>query len=77
MLATLRPAIVVLGALSVLTGVAYPALVTLAAQELFPHQANGSLVYRAGAERSPPGNGRDWLGAHDAPAQRTAIGSEL
>lgn len=31
-------------AMSLLLGLVYPALVTLAAQALFPHQANGSLV---------------------------------
>jgi K+-transporting ATPase ATPase C chain len=34
-------------ALSVLTGVFYPAAVTVIAQSIFPHLANGSLIYRA------------------------------
>ena len=33
--------------LSLLTGVLYPAAVTLLAQLLFPHQANGSIMYNA------------------------------
>lgn len=40
----LRPALVLLLALSLLTGLAYPLAVTGVAQLLFPAQANGSLV---------------------------------
>jgi len=40
----LRPAIVVTVVLMVITGLAYPGLVTAVAQFLFPRQANGSLV---------------------------------
>jgi K+-transporting ATPase ATPase C chain len=40
----LRPAILVTLVLMVITGLAYPGLVTAVAQLLFPHQANGSLV---------------------------------
>lgn len=48
MLAHLRPAVVLLVTLSVVTGLAYPSLVTVIAQAVFPHQANGSLVRREG-----------------------------
>lgn len=41
---TLRPACLMLLALSLITGLAYPALVTGMAQVLFPRQANGSLL---------------------------------
>ena len=44
----LRPAVVMLGCLSVLTGLAYPLLVTGMAQLVFPVQANGSLIVRDG-----------------------------
>lgn len=44
MLNTLRPALVLLTLLSLLTGIAYPALVTALAQTVFPWQANGSLI---------------------------------
>ena len=44
----LRPLFVTFVALSVLTGVAYPVLVTALAQTLFPHQANGSLIEQGG-----------------------------
>lgn len=40
----LRPALSMLVALSVLTGLAYPTAITLAARVLFPHQATGSLI---------------------------------
>ena len=40
----LRPALVSLALLSVVTGVAYPVIVTAVAQLVFPHQANGSLI---------------------------------
>lgn len=40
----LRPALTLFVALSVVTGLAYPLLVTGMAQTLFPGQANGSLV---------------------------------
>jgi len=44
MLSQIRPALVLLGALTLLTGVAYPATVTAIAQVAFPRQANGSLL---------------------------------
>jgi K+-transporting ATPase ATPase C chain len=48
MAALIRPAIVMLVVLSAVTGLAYPALVTVIAQVLFPHQANGSLIVKDG-----------------------------
>ena len=44
----LRPALVLFFALTLLTGVAYPLLVTGLAQSLFPTQAGGSLMLRDG-----------------------------
>ena len=44
----LRPALVLFFILTLLTGVAYPLLVTGAAQLLFPDQAGGSLILRDG-----------------------------
>jgi K+-transporting ATPase ATPase C chain len=48
MLSQLRAAVVSLGALTLVTGVAYPLLVTGIAQAAFPHQANGSLIEQGG-----------------------------
>lgn len=48
MRAQIRPAVVSLVVFSVVTGLAYPALVTAIAQLVFPHQANGSLIVRDG-----------------------------
>jgi len=44
----LRQSILMLLLLTVVTGVAYPLLVTGAAQVLFPRQANGSLIMKDG-----------------------------
>ena len=46
MLRELRQAVVVFLALTLVTGVAYPLLVTGIAQVAFPHAANGSLIER-------------------------------
>jgi K+-transporting ATPase ATPase C chain len=48
MLAQLRAAIVSLLALTVITGIAYPLLVTGIAQAAFPSQASGSLIVKDG-----------------------------
>jgi potassium-transporting ATPase KdpC subunit len=48
MFAQLRPAVISMVVFTVLTGVAYPALVTGIAQSVFPSQANGSLIERDG-----------------------------
>ena len=44
MLNQIRPAVVLLVALTLITGFAYPLAITAAAGLLFPHQAQGSLV---------------------------------
>lgn len=47
----LRPALALLALFTLLTGVIYPAAVTVAAQLLFPTEANGSLIRQGGAVR--------------------------
>jgi len=44
----LRPALILLVVLTVLTGIVYPAVVTGIAQLVFPRQANGSLIVKDG-----------------------------
>ena len=48
MLTHVRAAIVSLALFTVVTGLAYPVVVTVIAQLVFPHQANGSLILRDG-----------------------------
>jgi K+-transporting ATPase ATPase C chain len=48
MLTHVRAAIVSLALFTVITGLAYPAIVTVIAQLVFPHQANGSLIVKDG-----------------------------
>jgi len=49
MIRQLKPALVLLAVLTLLTGILYPLIVTGIAQMVFPAQANGSLITRNGA----------------------------
>lgn len=51
MLSTLRPAVTILLVMTLVTGVAYPLLVTGIGQLLFPAAADGSLIVEAGTPR--------------------------
>ena len=64
MLAEFRPALVMLGVFSLLTGVAYPAAVTLGARALFPRQAEGSLIRDGAAIRGSELIGQPFSGVN-------------
>ncbi|HTI16802.1 MAG TPA: potassium-transporting ATPase subunit KdpC [Trinickia sp.] len=44
----LRPVLVLFAAMTVITGIVYPVVVTAIGQAVFPHQANGSLIEKDG-----------------------------
>ncbi len=59
----LRPALVLLGLFTLLTGLLYPALVTGIAQVVFPRQASGSLIEQDGRVRGSALVGQEFAGA--------------
>lgn len=60
MLSQLNAALRVFILLTIVTGCAYPALVTVLAQGLFPATANGSLVVRDGRTVGSTASGRQF-----------------
>jgi K+-transporting ATPase ATPase C chain len=82
-LKTLRATLAAFVMLTLITGVAYPIVITVIAQVAFPHQANGSLIER---RTDPPGYARAagetanryfWNRPSDESSAKNLIGSEL
>jgi len=71
----LRPAIGVTAVLMVITGLLYPALVTVLAQVLFARQANGSLIVVKGQVVGSALIGQSFAGAQYFHARPSAAGA--
>lgn len=74
MLREIRPAIVMILVMTVLTGLVYPLAMTGVAQVAFPHQANGSLVEKDGKVIGSALIGQNFIGVghfHGRPSATT------
>jgi potassium-transporting ATPase KdpC subunit len=71
---SLRPAFVLLFLFTLLTGVAYPLVITGLAQTLFPSQANGSLIRDGGQVRGSALIGQNFVSARYFHGRPSAAG---